>query len=178
MKEAEKSKGKRDGQSTLRRSARTSVKRKPTSNRSKPTAAQRAGGRNQANRKAKTAANRGITNKTKPNSVDVDKEIYRLQRKSSGRKTNQSRNGKTENGDKRRRRIPTYSKSNGKTEADKKVKANTVKKPRNPPPKKAVNAAVKAMTNAGYKVPEGLKMVITFEPDAQKKKNNKNQKKN
>ena len=178
MKEAEKSKGKKDSQSNLRRSTRTSVKQNPTSNRSKPTAVQKASGRNQANRKAKTNAKRGITKTTKPNSVDVDKEIYRLQRKTSGRKNNQTRNVNAENGDSRRRKFPTYSKSNGKTEADRKVKANTVKKPRNPPPKKAVNAAVKAMTNAGYKVPEGLKMVITFEPDAQKKKNNRSQKRN
>ena len=50
------------------------------------------------------------------------------------------------------------------TEKKKNIKA----KPQitGPPPKKAVNAAVAAMTNAGYQVPKDMKLVISFVPNA------------
>mmetsp|Transcript_53390 Transcript_53390/g.64352 ORF Transcript_53390/g.64352 Transcript_53390/m.64352 type:complete len:187 (+) Transcript_53390:182-742(+) len=39
-----------------------------------------------------------------------------------------------------------------------------VKRTARPPPQKAVRAAVTAMNNAGFKVPQGMKVVINFEP--------------
>jgi len=66
--------------------------------------------------------------------------------------------------------------NHGKTQADRKVKAklailtNRV----NRPSAKAMKAAVNAMTSAGYKVPKGMKMVITFESDSAQSSSGKN----
>jgi len=70
----------------------------------------------------------------------------------------------------------TNSTNHGKTQADRKVKAklailtNRV----NRPSAKAMKAAVNAMTSAGYKVPKGMKMVITFESDSAQSSSGKN----
>jgi hypothetical protein len=168
-------KNKKDNDIRKKRTTRTSIKGKATNNNSKTITAQKTGGRNQASRKAKTAAKRGLTNNSKPNSADVDREVYRQQRRAPGGRNNQ--NNQTQNGQRRSRR-PSQSNQNGKTEADRKVKARNTPRQTNPPPQKAVSAAVKAMSNAGYKVPNGMKMVISFKPEDKGKKRNANQNKN
>uniref|UniRef100_A0A7S2W4X4 Uncharacterized protein n=1 Tax=Eucampia antarctica TaxID=49252 RepID=A0A7S2W4X4_9STRA len=168
--EAKKSKDKSDDKKS-KHTPRAPIKSKTVGNKSKPTTAQNTGGRNQVNRKAKTAARRGISKTYKPNSADVEREVYRQQRRAPGARPNQ--NTQSETGQ-RRRRQPPPANQNGKTEADRKVKKRNAA----PPPKKAVNAAIKAMSNAGYKVPNGMKMVISFAPEEKAKRHNVNQNRN
>jgi len=55
---------------------------------------------------------------------------------------------------------------------DRTMTKRPVRKPR-PPTKKAIKAAVSAMTSAGFKVPEGMKVVINLEKDVGKTMPNK-----
>lgn len=58
-------------------------------------------------------------------------------------------------------------------EASQKINSTKTNYRKGIPPKKAVNAALKAISNAGYSIPKDMKMVIRFEPDLNNKINKK-----
>jgi len=157
-------------------------------------AVQKSIGSNKAKRNAKTAARRGLSSNSKPDPHAVEREVYRQQRRAGANGGGAGDNaGRLRSGGQPRRSNRIQS---NKTEADRKTKAknlaNERKKARlqqqknnsnnnktsktqqlTAPPKKAVNAAMKAMNSAGFTAPKGMKMVISFEP-SQKKVNNNN----
>jgi len=134
--------------------------------------------------------------------MSVEREVYRQSRTGGGSGTN---NMRTRSKDQPRR--STRVRNNLKTDTERKMKAknlaaerkkakttkqqqntnknNTTQNTKNKvkqiraPPKKAVNAAMKAMNTAGFTAPKGMKMVISFAPvdkptnTNQKKPNNK-----
>lgn len=64
-------------------------------------------------------------------------------------------------------------KKRSQLEASLKMNSTRTKHHNDLPPKKAVNAALKAISNAGYSVPKDMKMVITLVPDLNNKLNRK-----
>jgi hypothetical protein len=163
---------------------RTAIKTKsPNPKANKPTPAQRSIGTNKAKRNANTKSNRGLNtnnNGGKASKSEISFEIDRQKRSSGGSNNNNDSNTtNTKNRrDARRRRNPADTKAKAKNVAAKKggvtPKGKKSKAPK-APPKRAVNAAVKAMTGAGFKPPEGMKMVISFAPtDANGNNNNNN----
>ncbi len=150
-----------------------------------------------AKRNAQTAARRGIAQNDKPTKMDVEKEVYRQQRAGSGGGAgaggrrgilrpggNNSNNNNGGGGGRPRRSVRVNAVS--RTEAERKTKAkNLAEKRKNQqvntnnkdtsikaPPKKVVNAAVKAMKSSGFSPPKGMKMVISFKPIENKNNNN------
>ena len=139
----------------------------------KPTAADKAAGRQRATRTAKINARRGIqqTSPGKPSAMEIEREVYR-----QTRMNNQPKQEKTKTGPRSQRDSAAQVKARKQLKSDKKKKAQQQKGTTNnlpptwvagtrrPPSKKAVSAAVNAMTNAGFKVPQGMQMVISFAP--------------
>lgn len=112
-----------------------------------------------AKRDAATKARRGLTPNKKPNAMDVEREVDRQSRKTAAAKKKSQK--KATGG-----RIAPDS-----TLRDKKKKKVAGKRdPPAPvfggrmPSKKAVEAAVKGMEQAGFKVPTGHQVVMTFIP--------------
>jgi len=147
-----------------RESARSSTSRRPAAR--KPTAADKAAGRQRATRTAKINARRGIQQNAegKPSAMEIEREVYR-----QTRMNNTPAKGK--NGPRSRKDSAAQVKAR-KTDKKKKqqqqqkgaVPPTWVAGTRRPPSKKAVSAAVHAMTDAGFKVPQGMQMVISFAP--------------
>jgi len=138
---------------------RESVKAGITKTKKTPTKADAIVGKGKAKRTAAQANRRGIVSSEKPTSMQVEKETYRQQRKTQGPG-----------------RFPREAKtSQSHSEADVRSKARALQNnkrqggsagtdnPR-PPTKKALNAAVRAMNDAGYSVPRGMQMVVSFAP--------------
>jgi len=123
---------------------RASIKTKNTSKKATPT--QKSVGRSVAKRGAKIAARRGISDKSNPTSMQIEKEVKRQQQRPSQKRQGLRSSNKT----RVNKKVTTDNKNKGK-----KVAA---------PSKKAVDAALKAMTKAGYDAPNGMKMVISFAP--------------
>ena len=137
-------------------------------------------GTTRAKRNAKTAARRGLSNNTKADPKSIEREVYRLQRTSGSANGVGSRtrsNGQPRRSNRIRNNNNTSNnrnnnKENTRSVADRKIKAKNLKNQKNnnhgnvlkPPTKKAFSAAVKAMTSAGFKAPQGMKMVISFAP--------------
>mmetsp|Transcript_17342 Transcript_17342/g.24365 ORF Transcript_17342/g.24365 Transcript_17342/m.24365 type:complete len:258 (+) Transcript_17342:168-941(+) len=119
-------------------------------------------------------------NKPKPSAMDVEREVYRQSRKTAKSKESSLRKksggrlppSKDSLG---RRQSQRVSETRGKTVAQQKQRNEQSKQvgnaiytwtqgTRRPPSRKAVNAAVDAMQGAGFKVPQGMQMVISFAP--------------
>lgn len=165
---------------TRRKSSRTTTKRAAATTARKPTAADKAAGRQRATRTAKINARRGIQQNVqgKPSPMDIEREVYRQTRMNTA---NKKQGPKGRNAPARSRKD-----ANAQTKARKQLKNEQKKKAQNkasagvaapptwvagtrrPPSKKAVNAAVNAMTDAGFKVPQGMQMVISFAPAPEK----------
>lgn len=133
----------------------------------KPTAADRAMGRQRATRTATVNARRGIQTSNKPSAMEIEREVYR-----------QSRMNKPAT-----KSVTTPSRRNPKDSAAQ-VKARKQKKEQQKagkpahrvvpvsvgrvkhPSQKAIVAAVEAMSSKGFNVPKGMQMVISFAPAA------------
>lgn len=133
--------------STNRRAARRTD---PKKNSSTPkTAAQNSNKRRQGARRAsKDAAvnsRRGIRTSRAPTKMEIDQEMKKETKKPAA-----------------------------KTARKKTIRFQENSKPvrARPPTKKAIQAAVTAMTGAGFKVPDGMKVVISVEKDEDAVKNN------
>ena len=135
----------------------------------KPTAVDKSIGKSKASRSAKIAAKRGLQKSDQPTPMEIEKEVYRQQRTSRIPKDKTltgaaagAANTPTSNPNRRirRKKVNTSSmrveagggsgKKNPSTLMGKQLP--TDRKPAGPPPKKAVDAAVMAMTKAGYQV--------------------------
>jgi hypothetical protein len=128
-----------------------------------------------AKRNAAMAARRGIVQNTKPTAMQVEVEVKNQTAKSGAAKQ------LLETKDNRRRKITVT--MSGKERADQRrqnrqaalavatvtkdskggTKAVRQNLPR-PPSKKAVTAAVSAMEDTGFRIPDGMQMVISFAP--------------
>jgi hypothetical protein len=110
-----------------------------------------------AKRDAAATARRGLAQEKKPNAMDVERETYRQARK-------------TDNAKKAREKKAT----GGRTLPDPTPRALRRKKGAVDPPaaifggrvpsRKQVEAAVKGMEAAGFKVPQGHQVMVTFVP--------------
>lgn len=123
---------------------RVSIKSPASAKSKKPTQAQKSVGISKANRGANTAARRGLSPSPKPTPMQIVKEVNRQQRNGSGATSNNRQGTRQSN------RI--------RTNDNKGIKNNSA------PPKSAVDAALKAMTEFGFKPPDGMKIVISFTP--------------
>eukprot|EP00541_Cyclophora_tenuis_P006264 CAMPEP_0116550388 /NCGR_PEP_ID=MMETSP0397-20121206/5401_1 /TAXON_ID=216820 /ORGANISM="Cyclophora tenuis, Strain ECT3854" /LENGTH=243 /DNA_ID=CAMNT_0004075217 /DNA_START=41 /DNA_END=772 /DNA_ORIENTATION=+ len=172
-----------------RRSQRTTKSSKSAS------PADKAIGRSKANRQAKLNAKRGLRTDSKATSMEIEKEVYRQSRKSPTNRTPTNNNSSsTNNKNRRSRRVADQrvkaknetkkqqqkTKNNGNNKNDPAVPPAWIGGTRRPPSKKAITAAVSAMQGAGFKVPKGMQMVISFAPapNEDPTKNNPEPKKN
>lgn len=158
-----------------RKSARTATRRAAAR---KPTAADKAAGRQRATRTAKINARRGIQQDTqgKPTAMDIEREVYRQTRmnntpakeKTGGRQPRSRKDSAAQVKARKQQKNETKKKAAAAQQNKKKGKDAAVPTwvagTKRPPSKKAVNAAVNAMSNAGFKVPQGMQMVISFAP--------------
>jgi hypothetical protein len=112
-----------------------------------------------AKREAAVKANRGLSQTKKPNAMEVEREVYRQSRKTAVAKKNNDKKATTG-------RIAPDS-----SLRDKKKKAKKIDPPAaifggRTPSKKAVEAAIKGMESAGFRIPEGHQLMMTFIPAA------------
>jgi len=113
-----------------------------------------------AKRDAAIKAKRGISKTKKPNDMQIDKEVKRQAKKAVTAK-------------KRSQKKPPF----GRAKASKPIQKKKVKDSNSPtadavfggrvPSKKAIEAAVKGMKAAGFNVPPGHQVVMTFIPSGQ-----------
>lgn len=168
-----------------RRESTRPTNRRPAAR--KPTAADKAIGKARASRTAKITARRGIERNTqaqgKPSAMEIEREVYRQTRMNNdqpkGKKQQRSRKDSAAQV-KARKQQKTETKKMAAKKDGANVPPTWVSGTRRPPSKKAVNAAVTAMTNHGFKIPPGMQMVISFAPAPEKpppnqKKNKGNQ---
>ncbi|EED87207.1 predicted protein [Thalassiosira pseudonana CCMP1335] len=121
----------------------------------KPTAAARATGGNKARRSAGMAAKRGLLGgnrqapgqplQGKANAMDVEREVYRAQRRGGEQRRASDIRAKEK-----------ARKANLSTAASKAIKA---------PTQQAIGAAARAMKEFGFKAPKGMQMQISFVPN-------------
>ena len=133
----------------------------------KPTTADKTMGRQRATRTANVNARRGIQTSNKPSAMEIEREVYR-----------QSRMNKpaTEPTTTTSRRNPKDSAAQVKARKQKKEQQKVGKPAQRVvpvsigstkhPPKKAIVAAVEAMSSKGFNVPKGMQMIISFAPAA------------
>jgi len=157
---------------------RVSIKSPANTKSKKPTQAQKSVGMSKAKRGANTAARRGISPTPQPTAMQIEKEVKRQQRNGPGATTPQNRRGT-------RQSTRIRASDNRQPLSDKKT--NKGNRDFEAPPKKAVDAALKAMTKFGYKPPVGMKVVISFMPkdsaelligNSNRRKKNQNQNQN
>jgi uncharacterized membrane protein YgcG len=120
----------------------------------KASTSDRAVGGARAKRAAATAARRGMTDTNKPNAMEVEKEVYRQSRRTAATKEKQEQKvsagrlqPKAKPRNERKKDAGTLAVFGGRT-----------------PSKKAIEAAVNGMQAAGFKVPQGMQVIITFVP--------------
>lgn len=140
----------------------------------KPTASDKAVGRQRATRTAKINARRGIQNNAqgKPSAMEIEREVYRQTRMNNAPKGKKAqaparrsrKDSAAQVKARRQQKNDTKKKAQKKKGAAASVPPTWVAGTRHPPSKKAVNAAVQAMTDSGFKVPSGMQMVISFAP--------------
>lgn len=114
-----------------------------------------------AKRDAEMKARRGISDTKKATPMQVEKEVYRQSRKTAtAKKTNEK---KASGG-----RAPPNSslREKNNNNAKKKTAPQVVAFGVKNPSKKAVEAAVRGMEAAGFKVPPGHQVIVTFVPVA------------
>lgn len=120
----------------------------------KATTADRAAGGARAKRAAATAARRGMADTNKPNAMEVEKEVYRQSRRTTATKERQVQ--KASGG-----RLPPKAKPRNERKKDAVTPAVFGGRT---PSKKAIEAAVHGMESSGFKVPQGMQVIITFVP--------------
>jgi len=156
-----------------RRSTRSTTTRRAAAR--KPTAADKAAGRQRATRTAKINARRGIQQNAngKPSAMEIEREVYRQTRMSNtpnkGKKKGTRSRKESNQQVKARKQTKAQQKKKAQQKAAASVPSTWVAGTRRPPSKKAVNAAVTAMTDAGFKVPKNMQMVISFAPAPEQK---------
>jgi len=142
----------------------------------RPSAVDRSVGSGRAKRQASANARRGITDTKKPSRMQIEREANRVARQSDRGKTTTTTAAAAGRGRKakpeavvrakerqdKKRRQEAKKKSSGSS--DNVIPPAWIGGTRRPPSKKAVTAAVEAMTDAGFKVPRGMQMVISFAP--------------
>ena len=109
-----------------------------------------------AKREAAMKARRGLSQTKKPNAMEVEREVYRQSRKSATAKKKVEK--KATGG----RIAPNSSLRSKKKKA--KVDPPAAIFGGRTPSKKAVEAAVKGMKEAGFQIPAGHQLVMTFVP--------------
>lgn len=145
-----------------------------------PNAVQKSTGKGKAAKQALVNKRRGLQKSNKPTKMEIDDEVNRQKQKSNNAKAtarNKAKKAKDAN-------KPVLTKEQQKRAQETERKANqlmkiaqeAVEKAANgkaqpapkttarPPSKKAVKAAVDAMNLAGYHAPDGMRMVVKFEP--------------
>ena len=141
-----------------------------------PTTTQKSVGKSKASKQAVVNQRRGLRNRKKPTAMEVAKEVNKQKKKDTVMKKKSEKQKKQVNSRKNLSKAQlkiireTESKATSLTriinEAVNKAsagKSNRNVAPDRPPSKKAVNAAVAALQLAGYKPPDGMKMVIKLE---------------
>jgi hypothetical protein len=140
----------------------------------KATSSDRAVGTGKAKRDALVNFRRGRTTTNKPTPMDIEREVYRQTRKTAKQQQQQQQFSN------KKKDIPNKSGARpAKRVADQKVKAKMAKQRKQQakgkqqqgksavpagPSKKAVKAAVNAMSEKGFSIPSGMQMVISFAP--------------
>ena len=111
-----------------------------------------------AKREAAMKAKRGLAQSKKPNAMDVEREVYRQSRQTAkARKANEK---KQTHG----RVAPNSSLRDKKAKGKKKNDPPAAVFGGRTPSKKAVEAAIKGMEAAGFQVPKGHQVMMTFIP--------------
>ena len=128
--------------------------------------ADRAIATSRAKRSAALDARRGITKSSKPTKAQVDQEIKKQAAKKKEEQIKKQRvdvnaDPSTKAAARRQRRELARSGAATIVSGNKKVVGTLGR----PPSKKAIRAAVDAMAEKGFKIPEGYRMVISFAPD-------------
>lgn len=127
----------------------------------KATTADRSVATAKAKREAANKARRGLATDSKPTKMDVEKEVKRQSQSTQVQKK------KKEQKQTQGRIAPD---STGRSAAKREKKKVAAKDPPaavfggRVPPKKAIEAAIKGMEDAGFKIPAGHQMVMTFAP--------------
>lgn len=125
-----------------------------------------------AKREAAVKARRGLSESKKPNAMDVEREVYRQSRKTEASKRRAEK--KASGG-----RLPPD--ASGRSEKKKKGKGGAEAPVAifggRTPSRKAVEAAIKGMEGAGFKVPQGHQVMMTFVPVATTQADDKDSKK-
>jgi len=134
----------------------------------KATAADKSVATGRAKREAANKARRGLTTEKKPTKMEVEKEVERQTQ------TTQTQKKKKEQKQTQGRMAPdSTGRSAAKREKKKTNNNATTKVGTDPPaavfggrvpPKKAIEAAIKGMEDAGFTIPTGHQMVMTFVP--------------
>jgi hypothetical protein len=130
----------------------------------KPATSDRTVAAGRAKRAAAVKARRGLSQTKAPNQMEIEREVYRQSRKTAAAK---------ERGEKKATQGRLPANSSTRRVAGRK-KGNDAKPSGTPPAsfggrtpsKKAVTAAVQAMEGAGFKVPDGMQVVIALAPAA------------
>jgi hypothetical protein len=148
-----------------RRKTTTTTRRAPAG---KPTAADKAMGRQRATRTATVNARRGIQTSNKPSAMEIEREVYRQSRMSTpatkSTTTPSRRNQKDSAAQVKARKQKKEQQKAGKPAQ--RVIPVSVGGPKRAPSQKAIVAAVEAMSSKGFNVPKGMQMVISFAPAA------------
>lgn len=141
-----------------RKEQKKEIKRGPK----KATAVERSVATGHAKREAAAKARRGLTQEKKPTKAEIEKEVNRQTQKTAAQKKKKEQ--KQTQG-----RIAPDSTGRNKAKRDRKKAdppaAQAVFGGR-APPKKAIEAAIKGMESAGFTIPAGHQMVMTFVPFA------------
>mmetsp|Transcript_39111 Transcript_39111/g.44601 ORF Transcript_39111/g.44601 Transcript_39111/m.44601 type:complete len:256 (+) Transcript_39111:129-896(+) len=126
--------------------------------------------RGRASRQAATMARRGLSDNKRPSQMEVRREVSRQARRPTterkppgpGRRAKPSGVVKAKEKQDIKRKQDARKRSSSRE--DNVIPPAWIGGTRRPPSKKAVTAAVEAMTDAGFKVPRGMQMVISFAP--------------
>eukprot|EP00980_Cylindrotheca_fusiformis_P012366 scaffold3036_cov117-Cylindrotheca_fusiformis.AAC.5 len=137
-----------------RRKEQISAKRAPR----KASTSDRSIATGRAKREAAAKARRGTSQASKPNAMEIEREVYRQHRKTETAK----KKSKEKASGGRLAPDSALRKKNGPNKGAASVAIFGGRMP----PKKAIEAAVKGMEGAGFKVPTGHQVVMTFIPSA------------
>lgn len=130
-------------------------------------------GSNKAKRNANMAAKRGLSQSSKATPMQVEREVYR-QARGGGPKTRSA--DQPRRSERNRNAGKKNASGSNKSIADQKMKAKNLKKKQQQqnqqgvrkdnaapaPTRKAATAAKKALREAGFQPPKGMKMVISY----------------
>lgn len=160
---------------------RRSSRNRNTVNVNKVSNADRAVGTSRAKREAALRARRGLSKSGKASQMDIEKEVQKQHKKTvldRAKKVKQSKRVPKSSALRQERRQIARAAAKAKKEElavkGRSVSNRTGNKTKvaesaplgRPPSKKAVNAAVSAMEDKGFNIPDGYQMVISFAPTA------------